>query len=359
MMRLLRCKRCIRPETFPFITFDAEGVCNFCQTYKPVQYLGREPLEERVRRLRSSGPRADVLMTFSGGRDSSYGLHVAVKELGLKPIAFTYDWGVITDLARRNQARLCGKLGIEQILVSADIGWKRANIRKNLIAWLKRPLLGMIPLLMAGDKQYFKIANKLARDLELRAILLAANPYEKTTFKAGFCGVPPAKGNRPSLAERLQMLAYFGKEFLLNPGLLNGSLLDSADAFISFYGIKHDYVRMFEYVPWQENVINGTLTQDYNWELATDTSTTWRIGDGTAAFYNYVYCLVAGFTENDTFRSNQIREGVIGRAEALRKIEVENRARFDSLLWYFSILGLDPVDTLQAVNRIPRLYRPA
>lgn len=46
-----------------------------------------------------------------------------------------------------------------------------------------------------------------------------------------------------------------------------------------------------------------------------DTNTTWRIGDGTAAFYNYVYYTVAGFTEHDTFRSNQIREGQMTREE--------------------------------------------
>ncbi len=360
IMRLRRCKRCILPETVPFITFDDEGVCNFCHSYKPVLYRGRDALEERVRHLRSSGaPRSDVLMTFSGGRDSSYGLHFAVTELGLRPVTFTYDWGMITDLARRNQARLCGKLGIEQILVSADIGRKRANIRKNLIAWLKRPSLGMIPLLMAGDKQYFKIANELARDLDLHAILLAANPYEKTSFKSGFCGLPPASGNRPSVSERWRLLAYYGKEFLLNSPYINDSLLNSAEAFFSFYGIKHEHVRIFDYVPWQEDLINRTLIEEYNWELATDTPTTWRIGDGTAAFYNYVYCLVAGFTENDSFRSNQIREGVIDRDEALRKIEVENRARFDSLLWYFSILGLDACGVLEAVCRIPRLYPAA
>ena len=50
---------------------------------------------------------------------------------------------------------------------------------------------------------------------------------------------------------------------------------------------------------WDENEINKTLINDYEWELAPDTTTTWRIGDGTAAFYNYVYKL-AGFTEHDT-----------------------------------------------------------
>ena len=70
--------------------------------------------------------------------------------------------------------------------------------------------------------------------------------------------------------------------------------------------------------------IEDTLLGTYDWETAVDTSTTWRIGDGTAGFYNYVYYTVAGFTEHDTFRSNQIREGEITREQALKMLEDEN-----------------------------------
>jgi glucosamine--fructose-6-phosphate aminotransferase (isomerizing) len=70
--------------------------------------------------------------------------------------------------------------------------------------------------------------------------------------------------------------------------------------------------------------IDDTLAE-YDWEKAPDTNTTWRIGDGTAAFYNYVYYTVTGFTEHDTFRSNQIREGDLNREEALALVEDENR----------------------------------
>ena len=55
-----------------------------------------------------------------------------------------------------------------------------------------------------------------------------------------------------------------------------------------------------------------------NGKLQLDTKSTWRIGDGTASFYNYVYTLVAGFSENDTFRSNQIREGMINQRKSFR-----------------------------------------
>ncbi|MGE0233414.1 MAG: hypothetical protein AB7S46_16675, partial [Flavobacteriaceae bacterium] len=90
-------------------------------------------------------------------------------------------------------------------------------------------------------------------------------------------------------------------------------------------------------------------------EKAPDTSTTWRIGDGTAAFYNYVYHTVAGFSEHDTFRSNQIREGQMSRPEALALIEDENRPRYANIKWYLDAVGLDFADTIRAVNAIPRL----
>ena len=53
-------------------------------------------------------------MPFSGGRDSCYGLDLIVKELGLKPITYTYDWGMVTDLGRRNISRMCAELGVEK-----------------------------------------------------------------------------------------------------------------------------------------------------------------------------------------------------------------------------------------------------
>ena len=94
----------------------------------------------------------------------------------------------------------------------------------------------------------------------------------------------------------------------------------------------------------------------YNWEKAVDTDSTWRIGDGTASFYNYVYTLIAGFSENDTFRSNQIREGLISREEGLDLIYKENEPRYNSLKWYLNIIGLDFNDVINKINKIPRLY---
>jgi len=353
---LRRCSRCVLPEPMPFIEVDEEGVCNYCLSYEKQVLRGQEALLAEVEPYRRTDGRPECLVAFSGGRDSSYGLHYVTRTLGLKPLAFTYDWGMITDLARRNQARLCGKLQVEQILVSADITTKRRYIRQNIAAWLKRPHLGTVPLFMAGDKQYFYHANRLRRQSGVPMIILAANPLEKTHFKAGFCGVAPTSSHIPETYRQVHLAAFYLREFMNNPSYLNSSVPNTISSFISYYLIPHDYLRLYNYIPWDEKTISATLRDEYDWETAEDTASTWRIGDGTASFYNYIYFYGAGFTENDTFRSNQIREGQITRERALEIVQNENQPRFDSIKWYCETIGLDMIETLKGIRRMPKLY---
>ncbi|MFZ5516780.1 MAG: hypothetical protein ACOY90_09095 [Candidatus Zhuqueibacterota bacterium] len=357
---LKRCSKCLLPETFPFIEFNEHGVCNYCLNYKTIGHKGKDKLFEDIEKIRSKDGSPDCLVTFSGGRDSSYGLHFIKKELNMNPLAYSYDWGMITDLARRNQSRLCGKLGIEHILVSADIRKKRSNIKKNVLAWLKRPKLGTVTLFMAGDKQYFYYANKLAQQNDLKLIILCSNLLEITNFKNGFCGIKPSfmetHGYSLSSLSKLKLISFFGKECLLNPLFLNASIFDTLGAYLSYYFVSHDFLNIYEYIKWDEEIIESTLIDEYDWEIAYDTKSTWRIGDGTASFYNYIYYVVSGFTENDTFRSNQIREGIISRNKAMATISTENKPRFDSIKWYCKTIGIDFERTLRVINSIPTLY---
>jgi len=342
----------------PFIEFDDEGVCNYCRNYCPMDVTGLDAAKQTLSPHKSPGKDADSLVMLSGGRDSCYGLHHAVTELGMKPIAYTYDWGMVTDLARRNAARLCGKLGVEHIIVSADIAWKRKNIRKNIEAWLKKPNLGMVPLFMAGDKQYFYYAHKVREANKLPITIVSENPLEYTKFKAGYCGVNESSDrifNVP-LHKKLKLFSYYASQYAKNPAYINSTLLDNVFALWASYFMKHDYFFLFDHVRWEEKPLVSTLIDEYNWEIDPECHGTWRIGDGTAAFYNYIYYTVAGFTENDTLRSNQIREGDISREEALKLVALENLPRWKSLKWYASVIGLNLTDTIQVINAIPKLY---
>jgi hypothetical protein len=144
---------------------------------------------------------------------------------------------------------------------------------------------------------------------------------------------------------------------LKNPSYFNRSLWDtlSGEYYRSFKK-KRDYFHIYNFWRWDEKVIIETLKQ-YDWETAPDTTSTWRIGDGTAAFYNYVYYTLAGFTEHDTLRSNMIREGMITREEALELVKEENRPRYPNIKWYLDTLNMDFREVITTINKTPKLYK--
>lgn len=360
--KLKRCTKCLLPETFPFIKYNNAGVCNYCNNYvKKNEPKKIEELYDLVEPYRSKTGDTDCIVPFSGGRDSTYTLHIVKNILKLNPIAFTYDWGMVTDLGRRNIARVCGKMGVENIIVSADIHWKRENIRKNILAWLKNPALGMIPLFMAGDKFFFYYTDKLKKQSGLKLNIWGINPLENTDFKVGFSNVAPTFDKEMiyslSFKNQMKLFSTVGKNILTNPSYINQSIIDTLGSFGARYLVKkQDYYHMFDYYRWDEKEIDDLILNEYKWEKAIDTKTTWRIGDGTAGFYNYIYYTVAGFSEYETFRSNQIREGMLDRETALKLVNEENRPRYESLKWYLEIVGLDFENTIRRINQIPKLY---
>ena len=357
-----RCTKCILPETMTFIRFDEKGVCNYCNSYKPRNKP--RPVDELfklVEPYRRAGA-DDCIVPFSGGRDSCYGLHLIVKELKMKPITYTYDWGMVTDLGRRNISRMSAQLGIENIIVADDIGLKRRNIARNLSAWLKSPNLGMVSILTAGDKHFFRHVETVKRQTGVSLNLWGVNPLEVTHFKAGFLGVPPDfEEERVYSHGAMKQLRYQWLRFqamLQSPGYFNRSLWDTLSGeYYRSFNKKTDYYHIFDYWRWDEKTIDDTLLNEYDWERSPDTNTTWRIGDGTAAIYNYIYYTVAGFSEHDTFRSNQIREGDLTRTQALELVEDENRPRYPNIKWYLDAIGMEFSDVIPVINAIPKLWR--
>jgi len=357
ILKLQRCTRCLLPETMPFIKFDNRGACNYCLNHKKILYQGKNNLLREVRKYRKGNGKPDCIIALSGGRDSSYGLHYVKTVLGLNPIAYTYDWGMCTDVARRNQYKMTGDLGVEHVIVSGDIVKKREHIRKNILAWIKKPDLGMVPLFMEGDKQNEYYINRLAKRTGINLIIYCrGNELENEEFKWGYCGIknatPGGVIHNLSGLGKLQLGTYWASRYLTNPAYINSSIFDTLFGFFSTYVQKHDYLYLWHYIPWSEDKIVSTLKDTYAWEVNPETRATWRIDDGTPAFYNYIYLAMQGFTENDTFRSNQIREGVISRKKALALVEEENKPRYKSLKWYFDAVNLDGDIVLSAIDKV-------
>lgn len=116
------CTRCIYDERVSAISFDADGVCNYCRqidglaeqygTGKPEGEAQFQKILEEIRRA-GRGRKYDCIVGVSGGTDSSYMIHLAKKEWGLRPLAVHYDNTWNTAIATQNIRRILEALDVD------------------------------------------------------------------------------------------------------------------------------------------------------------------------------------------------------------------------------------------------------
>jgi N-acetyl sugar amidotransferase len=115
------CTRCIYDQRVPGITFDADGVCNYCRQVEAMEQQygtgkpdGERRLQQLVEQIRAAGAakRYHCVVGVSGGTDSSYLLVKAV-EWGLRPLAVHYDNTWNTAIATENIRKVTSALKVD------------------------------------------------------------------------------------------------------------------------------------------------------------------------------------------------------------------------------------------------------
>ena len=116
------CSRCIYDESVPNISFDENGVCNYCkmidglqEQYKTATPEGEKQFLKIVEEIKKAGKgkQYDCIVGVSGGTDSSYMLHMAVKHWGLRPLAVHYDNTWNTAIATQNIQKVLKALNVD------------------------------------------------------------------------------------------------------------------------------------------------------------------------------------------------------------------------------------------------------
>jgi N-acetyl sugar amidotransferase len=112
------------------ITFDENGVCNYCTEFLEKLELAKIKVvdhqahrDQFIAKVRTDGKGKDYdcIVGVSGGVDSSYALYLAVKS-GLRPLAVHLDNGWNSELASHNIATIVKHLGVD--LYTHVIDWE-------------------------------------------------------------------------------------------------------------------------------------------------------------------------------------------------------------------------------------------
>ena len=126
-LNIRTCTRCTYDEMVPRITFDADGVCNYCHIHDELdaQYPEGEEGERLLRQLAADikvsakGRKYDCVVGVSGGCDSSY-LLIRMVELGLRPLAVHFDNTWNSPIATQNIYNVIEKLNVDLHTVVVD-----------------------------------------------------------------------------------------------------------------------------------------------------------------------------------------------------------------------------------------------
>lgn len=171
------CKCCVMDTTDEDIAFDENGICMRCNEYKtrilPEWNHGKgheKELQTLIQQIKDSGKgkQYDSILGLSGGLDSSYMLHLAVKEWGLRPFVFHINAGWNLPVAEENLKKLTDKLGVELHIENMD--WN--EMREMQLAWFRT---GLELLDAPQDHAFIALIDRYSQELGVKYILNGYN----------------------------------------------------------------------------------------------------------------------------------------------------------------------------------------
>ena len=252
------CKKCVMDTSDPNIKFDEEGVCSRCNQYHneilPHWNNGLDKereLNELVLKIKNKGKgkKFDCILGLSGGFDSSYMLHFAVKELGLRPLVFHVDAGWNTQFAEENISKMVRKLGVE--LKVEKINWQ--EVRDFQLAFFRA---GVPHLDIPQDLAFVSVLDKYAKKYKIKYILNGGNISTEVIVNPqswGYWGT--------DMRHNRDIIEKFGTVSMKDYPFTNVFRRKVLMPYL--YGVK--VVKLLNYIPYIKREAEKLLQEEYGW----------------------------------------------------------------------------------------------
>lgn len=332
-----RCNRCVLSQDFPGITFDEQGVCNYCRAYENFEYKNRlenysllkKLFNQRLDDIRDKHE-YDCLIGISGGKDSSYVLHMLKNHYNLNVLAYTFDNGFLSDYAKNNIRNLVKDVGVDHLFYKPKWEFHKEVYQKmtylrgipckgcSLGAYgtsFKFAVEKNIPLVFHGrtPAQLFREYHPNSIDPTLPFIESNLSEYTRekqiTTLKEVQKRLQNLLGDKEDIENTLaeKMMKKFFPDI---------STLMKAERIPEFIGY-------FLYHKYDEEKIKNTLETELNWRRPEHDKT---LSHDDCLIHNaveYLRYTKKGYLLIEPELSVLIRQGKITRKEALQRIEKE------------------------------------
>ncbi len=310
------CTNCILPASFPGISFDDKGVCNHCRRYRgravtEAQMAKYEQKFVQLLEKEKSPSTYDIIVAYSGGKDSTYTLDVLVNRYGLRVLALTFDNSFISPRAEENIRNVCGALGADLLVIRPV----PAMLRKIFRAAAERELYSAKTLERASTICTSCIG--LIKSVVLRTALEKEIPF------VGFGWSPGQAPVASSVMKTNARLMQSTQQAIYRP------LHEIVGDAINPYFVTEEQFSRPEKFPWnihplafleydEEKILERIKA--YGWEKPDDTDPN-SSNCLLNAYANQIHRERYHFHPYVWEIANMVREGVLTREEGLEKIE--------------------------------------
>lgn len=248
-----RCTRGLWDSSVPGIRFNEKGVSNYCNLHENLERAfvrgneGERMWELKLKKIKKQGlgKRYDCIIGVSGGTDSSYLLHQAIK-WGLKPLAVNLDNGWSSDISLKNIKKVTSALNIDLETYVINYEEVKDVLRSHMLAglpWIDAPT----------DYAIMSVLYKIAKRERIKFILNGAD------FRS--------EGKQPSewtYTDRRQIL-YVHKKFGKTK-LKSYPIISLVELLYTGYFLNIKNISPYNYIDYQKKEAQKVLRELYDWE---------------------------------------------------------------------------------------------
>ena len=340
------CTRCCMPETNEGIRFDEMGICQACQSAEQKIHIDWTARERELRKLleyyKSLNNPYDCIVPISGGKDSTFQLHVVTKVYGMRPLAVTFSHNWYSETGKYNLQNALEKFNVDHINFTPNRELINKLARQSLFqigdsCWHCHAGVGAFPLQVAVK---FKIPLLIWGEsiAEMSGRATHENPVFK--FDRNYFTRVSAKVYAEQMACEdisLRELAPFKLppyEEIEAVGVVGIHL---GDYFFWDDERQMEFVR--DTYGWREDLVEGTYKRYKSVECLM------------AGVHDYTKFLKRGFGRGTDHASIDVRAGLLTREEAFELAKKYDTERPPALDYYLQITGFSEEEFEAVMSR--------
>lgn len=117
-LNMLTCSKCLLNDQLPSVKIDDNGLCNYCSCSSEAKVNNNTGDEEFIALLdKYKSRKYQVIMAFSGGKDSTYTLKLIKEKYNASILAVTFDNGFLSGSSIKNINTVTDYLGVDNIII--------------------------------------------------------------------------------------------------------------------------------------------------------------------------------------------------------------------------------------------------